>query len=343
MNFQNNRYTLRYADASDNEGIKEIFESGSFQGDFNIHFLRNPFPFESFAEDGDEARILVIIDNDNQRYVAVGGAVVREEYVNGKAEKCAYLTGLKIHPDYQKKIFFLPQAYQLMGDGLKDCAYIYTTILDSNDGVVKMLEKKRKNMPEYRYLGHYTTYCFHGGKKKLKLEIDNTKGFDVLMEKYFSKQSFVPCNSEYKGYGEKTFYSIRKNGEIIACCFVGNQQRSKQYKMCGYGGVYRWLSKIPTQWFGYPKFPKENSVINHGIISYLYVKDNDNKLCKNFLRTVAKISGYDLLLWGGFENNPLTNVLDSMKTIKYGSRLYSVIWEENVMVQGVIGVEVALL
>ena len=36
MNFQNNRYTLRYADASDNEGIKEIFESGSFQGDFNI-------------------------------------------------------------------------------------------------------------------------------------------------------------------------------------------------------------------------------------------------------------------------------------------------------------------
>jgi len=258
MNFQNNKYTLRFANESDNEGIREIFESESFRGNLDVKFLRNPQPYESFCKDGDEARILIIVDNERKKIVAVGGAVIREEYISGKAEKCAYLTGLKIHPKYRKKIFFIAKAYEFLRQSLEDCSFCYTTILNSNQTAIAMFEKQHKNMPHYKYLGQYTTYCFHGGKQKLEVEKNNLTGFEEVLKKYFSKINCTPCNWNYGGFGQKDFYCVRRDNEIIACCFVGNQQGTKQYKMCSYGGIYKFLSHLPTQLMGYPKFPPEN-------------------------------------------------------------------------------------
>ena len=345
MNFQNNRYTLKFADASDNDGIREIFESGGFSGGISVQYLRGNEPFDSFSADGDINRIMVIIDNEKGRTAAVGGAVIRDEYVNGGKEKCAYLTGLKIHPDYRKRISFIAKAYSFLHDGISDCKYCYTTILDDNKDAVSLLEKRHKNMPEYRYLGHYNTYCFHGGKKIIPVETDNTDGFDKLMGEYYSKMSLVPVNTEYEGFGQKNFYSYRENGEIKACCFIGNQQMTKQYKMCSYSGIYSFVSRLPTKLLGYPEFPRPNSIINHGVVSYLYIKDNDPKLCADFLRSAAHKSDFSLLIWGGFENNPLCGAMDRMKAVHYGSRLYSVVWDSAAdnEISGIIGIEAALL
>lgn len=343
MNFQNNRYTLKFADSSDNEGIREIFESGSFPGGISVQYLRNPKPYESFCADGDSAKILVVLDNESKRTAAVGGAVVRREYVNGTEEKCAYFTGLKLHPDYQRKISFIPRAYEFLRQEITDCRYCYTTVLDDNTAAISLFEKKHKNMPDYQYLGHYTTYCFHGGKKKIPVEKDNLLDFDSLLQTHFSHQSLTPVNYNYTGFGKKTFYCVREKDEIIACCFVGDQQAWKQYKMCSYSGFYKAVSKLPTKLFGYPAFPKSDSIINHGVVSYLYVKDADPKLCADFLYSVAAEAGFSLLIWGGFQNNPLCAALDRMKTIPYGSRLYSVSWDQTPDILGPIGMEAALL
>lgn len=343
MNFQNNRYTLKFADSSDNDGIREIFESGSFSGGISIQYLRGDSPYDSFSADGDTNRILVAVDNNSDRVIAVGGAVVRQEYVNGKREKCAYLTGLKIHPDYRRKLSFIAKAYSFLREGISDCSYCYTTVLDDNKDAVSLFEKRHRNMPLYKYLGHYTTYCFHGGKKIIPVEKNNTDGFEQLIKTHFSDMSLVPCNPDYEGFGDKNFFSYRENGRIKACCFIGNQQATKQYRMCSYGGVYKAVSKLPTKLFGYPEFPKPDSIINHGVVSYLYVENNDPKLCSDFLRSAAYETEFGLLIWGGFENNPLCSAMDKMKTIHYGSRLYSVEWDNQNDISGIIGIEAALL
>ena len=345
MNFQNDRYTLRMADGSDNEGIRQIFQSGSFGGNLDIRFMRDPQPYESFAADGDSVKMMVIDDHAENRTIAVGGAVIRTEFLNGREQQCAYLTGLKIHPDYRHKIAFIGKAYQFLRGEIGKCDFTYTTILDNNTAAIKLLEKKHRNMPEYHYLGHYTTYCFHDGKRILLLEKDNLNGFDELVRCYFSKLSLVPIHHDYRGFGEKHFYSYRENGEIVACCFVGNQQATKQYKMCSYGGIYRLLYRLPTNALGYPRFPAPGTDIAYGAVSYLYVKDHDERLCRKFLRSVAAESGFSMLLWGGFENNPLCSALNKMKTVQYGSRLYAVVWDADSTadVNGVIGMEAALL
>ncbi|MDO5558471.1 MAG: hypothetical protein Q4F95_02615 [Oscillospiraceae bacterium] len=344
MNFQNDRYTLRFCNDEDNEGIREIFESEGFDGGISVQYLRNPEPVSSFRADGDESKIMVITDNSCQRTIAVGGAVIRQEYINGTSCRCGYLTGLKIHPDYRSKIVFIAKAYQFLYRNISDCHYFYTTILDDNRQAVSLLEKHHKNMPLYSYLGHYTTYCFHGAKNILSVEKNNPDGFDKLMETHFSRLSFTPVNYSCEGFGKADFFCIREKGEITACCFVCNQQEHKQYKMCSYSGIYRFVSHLPTKLLGYPQFPEPQKNINFAVISYLYVKDNDKKLCSDFLRSVAARTDYSLFIWGGFENNPLCAALDKMKTVHYGSRLYRVSWDDNKdEIMGTIGVEAALL
>ena len=127
----------------------------------------------------------------------------------------------------------------------------------------------------------------------------------------------------YSGFGKGHFYSIRENGVIIACCFITDQQANKQYKMMSYGGIYRLISKLPTKLLGYPEFPKADSIINHGVVSYLYIKDNDKRLCADFLRSAAVQTDFSLLLWGGFKTirsavqwiscDPLNTAADSIR------------------------------
>ncbi|MBR4201134.1 MAG: hypothetical protein IKQ91_07640 [Oscillospiraceae bacterium] len=342
MNFQNDRYTLRMAEQQDDAGIREIFESGSFPGGLSVQYLR-PSPLASFAADGEDVRMLIVHDNEQNRTAAVGGAVVRTEFVSGKPERCAYLTGLKIHADYQKQLYFIARAYQYLGEQLADCKCCYSTILDDNRSVIRMLEKKHKNMPEYRYLGRYTTFCFHGGRRFLRLETGRTDGFPELMQDYFSQLDLTPVHPELAGFGEKHFYALRENGKIIACCFAGNQRALKQYRMNAYGGAYRLLPHLPTRLLGYPALPKAGSIIRHAVVSYLYIAQHDPKLCRKFLRSVAAAEDCDLLLWGGFENHPLLPAMQKMKAIHYGSRLYEVIWNGAPQIHGKIGMECALL
>ena len=196
MNFQSEqhgKYILRLAKSSDNDGIRSIFESGSFAGGMNIRFLRGAQPLSSFEADGDRAHILVAEDTRENRLIAVGGAVVRTEYLSSVPKKCAYLTGLKVHHDYRGRLSFIQHAYGVMGELVADCAATYTTILDGNTAVIRMLEKRRKNMPEYRYLGHYTTFCLGRGKRLMQVEKNQTEGFEDLMKTHFSRKDLSPC------------------------------------------------------------------------------------------------------------------------------------------------------
>lgn len=342
MNFQNDRYTLRLALPEDDAGIREVFESGSFPGGLSVQYLR-PAPLASFAADGDDVKMLVVRDNENGRIAAVGGAVIRREYLHAEPVRTAYLTGLKVHPDYQKQLYFIARAYQYMGTLLADCKCIYSTVLDDNTAVIRMFEKHHRNMPEYRRIGHYTTYCFHGGKRFFTLERDDRTGFDALMKEHFSQYALTPADPDYPGFGEKHFYALRENGEIIACCFAGDQRACKQYRLTAYGGIYRLLSHLPTQLLGYPALPKAGSIISHQVISYLYIRDNDPVLCRRFLRTVAAESGAGLLIWGGLDQHPLCPAMNTLKAVRYGSRLYEVIWSGEPQISGAVGMETALL
>ena len=115
--------------------------------------------------------------------------------------------------------------------------------------------------------------------------------------------------------------------------------------MCSYGGIYKAVSHLPTTLFGYPPFPKPGEIIQSGVISYLYIRGNDRKLCSDFLRSASFASGYSMLLWGVPDDDPLCDAVRNMRSVRYGSRLYEVVRDSggSSRISGPIGIEAALL
>ncbi len=344
---QNNRIELRLAVPEDRDGVRKVFESGKFEGDFSIQFLRNPDPLVSMGHDGDRAAVIVMEYVENREIIAVAACVIRREFVGSKVTRIGYLTGLKILPQYQKKVFCITDGYRFIRECTPDVDIYYTTILSSNAAAIKLLEKKHKNMPGYHYLGDYTTYCLKaGGMSRDRLTALKPEERESLYSEELPKFDFTPAETGLYGLKDEDFCALRgADGQILAACAIYDQQADKQYVISAYGGKYKLFSKIPTRLLGYPRFPKAGSTLNYASVTFLFVKDNDPELGRRFLKAVAAHAGrYDLLLLGLFENNPKREIFKKMKHVRFESRLYEVAWDEPRYVPGnPVGLEVSLL
>lgn len=349
MSFRNDRYTLRLAEHDDAAGIKKVFESGEFPGGISIQFLRGEDPFTSLQNDGDKAIVLIIVDTITNEIIAVGACIIRKAYVNGGIKNVGYLTGLKVLPQYHRKVSIIPKAYEFLYQVTKDDIDLYyTTILTDNIPAQKLLEKKRKNMPEYKYIGNYTVYCMGTGKKRNNLDIEcgNIKDLDEFYSKCLPNNNLSPINRNLFGLQNSDFYTLRQDGEIIIACAVWNQQDYKQYLLKSYSGVYKAISKLPTRYLGYPPFPKSNRLINYASISLLSCnRDVDHKIVQEFVeKVIEKSTDYDLIFLGMFEDCKYNIIFNKIKHVKYKSRLYEVKWnEESGKLQQPINLEVGLL
>ena len=356
MNSRNDRFEYRLATPEDSKQILEIYESGSFSGNVSVLYTRRPDPYESLMSEGENAVILVMRDKVEDKICAVGCCVVRKAYINGEVKSIGYLTGLKIHPAYQRRMPHIAHTYEYLYQQTRDQVQMYyTTILKENIIAQSMLEKRRKGMPLYNYIGEYTVYCFRTGVKQKSrghiFEKGNMTGVSEFYDYHMKSFNLSPVSMDLHGLKKQDIYTLRDvEGNIIAACAVWNQQSYKQYVITGYGGIYKYLKKVPLRILGYPSLPKENIPVNYASITMLCVKDNNLELAEYFMKKVAESSKeYDFLMAGLFESHPLNPIFIRVKHIKYQSKLYTVHWEnkgENnalTLVERAVNLEVGLL
>lgn len=209
--------------------------------------------------------------------------------------------------------------------------FFYTTILSENYTAQKILEKKRKSMPNYNYIGNYMVHCFkHNKKKILNVCRCDMKGLDIFYNKYSFRSNFFPANRKVYNLIDDDFFTFRdENGNIVMACAVWNQQNYKEYILEDYHGILRFLRYFPTKLLGYPSFPVPKSSINYGTIAFFCCSEEyTNRIC-DFLNTVSSMTSYSFLVYGIFENHPFCSQIKKLKSIKYSSKLYSVDWKER--------------
>jgi hypothetical protein len=348
MKCLNKRYEISLAGPAESRQLLAIYESGEFQGNISVLYTRRPDPYESLQQEGDKVLIPVVIDREKGVIAGMGACILRRAYVNGQIRRTAYLTGLKALPEYRRRILSLSiaEVYYYLHELTKaEVDVYYTTILQENLSARKMLEKKRKNMPEYRCRGEYTVYCLRTGARfrRRSRELDkeyllNSGSREELAGFYREKAgsfNLAPAETNPWGLGDKDIWVLRTcRGEIAAACALWNQQSYKQYIITAYKGLYKYLKKMPLSSLGYPRLPRENVPVNYASLALLSVRDNDALLAEYFLRRVAEKAGkYDFLMLGLFENHPLTAALAGLKAIRYQSRLYTVHWPEEESLQ----------
>lgn len=344
MNFPSDKFELVLAESKDFQEIKEIFESGQFDGKIAVQYLRNPSPIDSFAKEGEKVFLLTLKDKFENKLVGLGACIIRKVYKKGKVVRMGYLAGLKLLPKYHKKIAFFPYIYQKLYDITKDeVDFYFTTILTDNVAAQKMLEKSRKLMPLYEYLGDYRVYFCKAGIKKInwRLGKNHKKGESYSVrrcdkeeiEAFFLKEAQnVDLSLEsIDAYDLENaiYYGLFKNDIIVACGYVLNQQSYKQYVVRNYSGAYRLLSKFPTRLLGYPSLPDINEVANCASAG-VWAQNNDESLIHKlwqFIRQDTK--EFDFIMLGLYEKHPLRNYFEKTKHIHYDSRCYIVDWEHN--------------
>ena len=336
-----NSWRLTIAGPEDAPGIQKVFDDGDFKGGISVKFSRSPDPYQSFQNDGAHIVLPVAKDLATNEVLGVGGCVIRREHINGVLQNAGYLTGLKILQSHQRRLHCMKEAYQLIGEQTaKYNPFYYTTILKSNEVAIKLLEKRRKGMPPYVYLGEYTVFCLGtGGKsggKKYSLERGHTEELSAFYKKHLPQYNLSPASERLYGLNDDDFYYLQSSdGEILAACAIWNQQSYKQYIISGYGGLYKALSHIPTGLFGYPTLPKAGGSADYVSIAALIIPEENHDIAKSFLKLVLReAKQYDFVMLGLFENHPLMSVAQSLKHIKYQSRLYAVNYAENTDLSG---------
>lgn len=348
MNYQNSRYEIAVANKKDSKQINQVYENESFDGNIAIQYLRKPDTLDSYQKEGDRVVMMILRDkNASDKIIGTGGCILRKAYYQGKLRTIGYLTGLKIIPEYQKKVYCIPQIYQALYEETKVDSY-YTTILSENTAVQTMLEKRRKHMPIYHPIGEYCTYfCKTGGNERTQYDFRECSRYEA---RSFYEKSIEMCDFSMEwpdSYDLKNaqFYGLFKEGELLALGYVLNQQSYKQYIVRYYKGIYRYLSKLPTTWFGYPPFPKVNTVANCASAG-IFVKENEIAVAKELWLQMRRISmQYDFLIIGLVEDDPLSEIFRNGKSIKYKSKLYLVDWEkkDSTYIPKQLKIEVAFL
>ena len=333
MSCPNNRFELSLACPEDSSGIQAVFDDVVFEGNIAVHFSRAPDPLRSLQNDGESVVVPIVKEISTGKIVGVGGCVNRTAYVNGKPSATAYLTGLKTLKSYQGRIPFIRKAYDLIHKNTAQANPLYyTTILKNNTQAIKLLEKPRKGMPAYKYIGDYTVYCM-GSNRAAALnnsayifEKGNAAGLADFYAEHLPKYNLAPQSERLYGLTQSDFYTMRDNdGSILAACAVWNQQSYKQYIVKGYKGPYNILSLLPTKLFGYPGLPKAGAPANYASIALLIMRDENLEIARQFLRLVLSYEAqYSFLMIGLFENHPARPVLEEMRHIRYESRVYIV-------------------
>ena len=271
-------YTYEYATVDDGEEITRLLEKVEFKDEISIAYCRRPNAVLSLEKDADHATFVVTKDT-NGAIIAAGGCVI-----NGDI---AYLTGLRAI-----KLTNIPKGYEMLQDfcfkhGVK---YTYTTILEENKVVQKMLEKPRGNMPAYR---RHCTCTVNIIAKGLKIKDKNQL---ILKDDFYILQN--------------------PQGLELAKAKAVEQWDYKQYIVKHYGFKLR-LAKLFLKWI-----PNENEILK--FFTLKRVQSKNSEALESFLRHISHLSlEGSFFLYGG-ENCPVKSlkyksiiyIVDWDKTLK---------------------------
>ena len=133
MSCLSDRFELRAATTADTGQILKIYEEQEFDGVISVIHTRRPDPYLSLSQEGERVFLYVCHDHREDIICGAGACVLRKVYIKGEFKTAGYLTGLKLLPQYQKKVPYIADAYKFMHEQTKDLVdCYYTTILIGN-------------------------------------------------------------------------------------------------------------------------------------------------------------------------------------------------------------------
>lgn len=330
---------FRLAEDRDEKALREILEQGDFKGRISLLYTRRPRVLESLKREGKTVEVYFCPEG------GFGAAAVNPMMVEDEEEPVTYLFSFRMDRNRHKALRYIPEGYSFYFHRMQELGVrrAFTTILEDNRPAVEMLEKKRRSMPRYDFLGRIETVALKtGGRGRLpkgwtfeslkKDAIPEMLSFYRQEIRRFSYAPVMTVEDLLKGEQCPQFSSFRilrnPEGSIVAMGAIWDQRDYKQYRVMGYSGIFRLLRPVSRWLFpllGYPPLPPADSVLKMFCLGFCLVRDNDPRVFRTFLGIIrASARDYDSLSLGMFQSHRLLKELKRGPHISYKSRFYRV-------------------
>lgn len=329
----------------DDKGIRECLRRNPMDGIISLAFETEPSFFDSLSVQGD-FNVAVAKNNDN--VIGIGTRAVRPMFVNGNVQNVGYLGGLRLDKEFRNRNL-LKQGFDFNREWhLADPQEFYlTSIMADNLSARKILEKKRRGIPEYHYLYDLIVFTIKPTKRRHNKEIEILSGdnfsLELIMEfvnSHGSKKNYFPYFSTLdfalpitKGLDQKDLLvAINKNDEILGVVGKWNQSGFKQTRVVSYKEPLRTLRPILnliSPITGYPLLPREGEKLNTFYSTFNVVTNNDPMIFKTLLNELSCLNlEYNYFTFGLAKNDPLyEGIKFSCKETVF--KIYGVTYENN--------------
>lgn len=339
MNIRNDEFYFYPATNEDNNDIDELLRNPDFKGDLQLLYTRGDNPVDSFHKDGDKTLILCGRHKNTNTLAGFGVCNINKMYIGGSLEEVAYLSGLRVHPDFRRKTLRLIDAYSIMMDWISEngVKYIITTILSDNEVFQKLVSKKRKNFPEYKRIGDYRVWIIPSIRpfKKIKTSIRPIKESELnILEDFYDKYGknlYLYPKLDFEKLDYRNFRIVSKGDEIICSIYLNSRSDKKQI-LHAYEGKYSYIKYIRgiLPLFGYPVLPVEGRELDYRYISYYLCKPGEDEILSDLiLDSAMEDSKINYIAAGCMVGSKLDDYLSKSIKMSYNSILYSVVNEDS--------------
>ncbi len=336
------------ATPADDAACRRLLRENPMPGAISISLEREPDFFADAAQPG-EAR-QTIVAREHGRIVCIGTCAVRLRFVNGEARRVGYLGGLRLDADCAGRFDILRQGYACFRE-LQEAApadYYFTSIAADNYRARRLLERNRRGLPAYEFIGEFVTLLL-STKSNSAFRADSAQTPSRIACADDVPQLATTLNQHNRSYQLAAHWTEAQlralvplglraedffgggSDESSAVTALWDQRGFRQTVIRGYSSGLAFLRpayNLCARLVGRPQLPAPGTTLSVAVTpAFTAVQPADACKLTAQLQAVANRRGIALLTLGFAPDDPRLNFIrQHFRCREYRSRMYLVRW-----------------
>lgn len=333
------KYFNTLAQPEDAHQIGQLIEQDRSKGPFQIISARRPDAYQSYKSESSEVLINMTKKQDNT-LISQNVCILRDLQIQAASQRVGYLCGQRLQKNAYYPLRFILKSFDTIRSHYPRVEIFFTSFLTHNTRAHRFFLKQSPHKPDFHFLDEYCVYFVKTGlkTKKTSLYFRQAREGDypavmAFLTEHGKKVNFFPDVSktglsEFNGLNISDFYILEKEGEILACGALWDQVHYKQYIICRYSPLFRFLKhfNFALKFLGFFPLPREKQVVNFRTLTLFAAKNNCPRCFTAFFRNIScAVPKTDSFFAVGLTStSPYTETLKRIPHIPFRSRIYLV-------------------
>jgi len=346
-------FQIGLATPADDHAIRGLCRREAMPGNIVVTYEREPDFSWGCRVTGSDFQVLVARDQQDGKVVGVACRSTRTLFINGQPRRFGYLGQLRVDQRFRGRWLVSRGFSQLkqLHDRDPVPAYLVSIVAGNHEAEAILVRKPRGSFPSFHRVADFCTLAISLGRAKPpfngKVEISSASPGQMpelagFLQANGERRQFFPEWTEDSlleltslGLRIEDLLVARRNGEIAGIAGVWDQGAYKQTVVQGYS---RWLKaaapvyNLGARWTGRAALPLPGTKLRSAYVAFVCIANDEAQVFAAVLRELynrATLRGFDYLLIGLDDRDPLLPIARKYAHVLYASRLYLAEWPDG--------------